>query len=57
SAGTQRAATPPLLAASPNDPDAALAEPVTTGAGSEEIWRSRRVEPKAAAKPTPEAKP
>lgn len=32
-------AKPPLLAAAPKEPDAALGEPVTAGAGSEEIWR------------------
>jgi filamentous hemagglutinin family protein len=54
SAAAQRAAAPPLLAASPGDPDAALAEPVTTGAGSEEIWRGRAVAPQTpAAKAAP----
>ncbi|MBS0335167.1 MAG: filamentous hemagglutinin N-terminal domain-containing protein [Proteobacteria bacterium] len=54
-AASQKAQTPPLLATAPADPDAALAEPVITGAGSEEIWRARRFEPKADAQ-KPEAR-
>jgi hypothetical protein len=44
---------PPLLAAAPPDPDAVLAEPVLTGAGSEEIWRQHVQAPDK----KPEAKP
>ncbi|HEY0435770.1 MAG TPA: hypothetical protein VGC92_03970, partial [Phenylobacterium sp.] len=40
-----RNAPPPLLAASPTDPRAALSDPVVTGAGSEEIWRKRGARP------------
>ena len=35
----------PLAAVGPRDPNAALNDPVTTGAGSEEIWRSREAKP------------
>jgi hypothetical protein len=40
-----RNAPPPLLAVSPTDPQAALSDPVVTGAGSEEIWRKREAKP------------
>jgi filamentous hemagglutinin family protein len=40
-----RTQTPPLATVAPRDPKAALNDPVTTGAGSEEIWRSREAKP------------
>jgi filamentous hemagglutinin family protein len=40
-----RTQTPPLATVAPRDPNAALNDPVTTGAGSEEIWRSREPKP------------
>jgi filamentous hemagglutinin family protein len=40
-----RPVRPPLLAAAPKEPDAPLAEPVTAGAGSEEIWRKPEAKP------------
>ncbi|HEX3367348.1 filamentous hemagglutinin N-terminal domain-containing protein [Phenylobacterium sp.] len=44
---------PPLLSNAPPDAEAVLAEPVVTGAGSEEIWRKRTPAPDK----KPEAKP
>ncbi len=41
----QRAVTPPLLSNAPPEGDEALTDPVTTGAGSEEIWRKRGAKP------------
>jgi len=43
--GGQRAVTPPLLSNAPPEGDEALTDPVTTGAGSEEIWRKRGAKP------------
>jgi filamentous hemagglutinin family protein len=43
--GGQRAVTPPLLSNAPPEADEALIDPVTTGAGSEEIWRKRGAKP------------
>jgi filamentous hemagglutinin family protein len=40
-----RTQTPPLATVAPRDPNAALNDPVTTGAGSEEIWRGREAKP------------
>ena len=37
-----RNAPPPLLAVAPAEANALLADPVVTGAGSEEIWRKRK---------------
>ncbi|HLZ73661.1 filamentous hemagglutinin N-terminal domain-containing protein [Phenylobacterium sp.] len=41
---------PPLLSSAPPEADAVLTDPVTTGAGSEEIWRKRDKD----AKPSPQ---
>jgi hypothetical protein len=47
---------PPLLTNAAPDADAVLAEPVVTGAGSEELWRKHAATPDKPAK-TPETKP
>ena len=52
-AASGRNTGPPLLVATPADPDAALAESVVTGAGSEEIWRKHIEQPQK----VPEGKP
>jgi filamentous hemagglutinin family protein len=40
-AANGRNSGPPLLSSAPPEADVALTDPVTTGAGSEEIWRKR----------------
>ena len=40
-ANAGRNSGPPLLSSAPPEADAVLTDPVTTGAGSEEIWRKR----------------
>jgi filamentous hemagglutinin family protein len=40
-AASGRNSGPPLLSSAPPEADAVLTDPVTTGAGSEEIWRKR----------------
>ncbi|MGZ6014108.1 MAG: beta strand repeat-containing protein [Phenylobacterium sp.] len=47
-AGGGRNSGPPLLSTAPPEADAVLIDPVTTGAGSEEIWRKRDKEPSKA---------